>query len=180
MNVEGIITLPLVLGEKPRQTRQEIDFLVVNVPSAYNGILGRPGLNAARAVVSTYHLCVKFPTEHGEGEVKGNQQAARNCYVSAFKQKQKVKETLPIEPLQVEGLRPDQRAEPMEELEKIPLGDDPTRTVQIGGALQPEIREEFINFLRTNADVFAWEPADMPGIEREIQEHKLAVSPVQA
>ena len=82
-----------------------------------------------------------------------------------FKQKQKVKETLPIEPLQVEGLRPDQRAEPMEELEKIPLGDDPTRTVQIGGALQPEIREEFINFLRTNADVFAWEPCQLARFE---------------
>ncbi|KAK3029629.1 hypothetical protein RJ639_037946 [Escallonia herrerae] len=40
----------------------------VLVSSAYNGILGRPALNRLQAVVSTYHLKMKFPKEHRIGK----------------------------------------------------------------------------------------------------------------
>jgi hypothetical protein len=32
-----------------------------------------------------------------------------------------------------------------------------------------------VNFLRANADVFAWSPSDMPGIPRDIAEHSLDI-----
>jgi hypothetical protein len=32
-----------------------------------------------------------------------------------------------------------------------------------------------IDFLRTNADVFAWSPSDMPGIPRDVTEHSLDI-----
>ena len=32
-----------------------------------------------------------------------------------------------------------------------------------------------IDFLCTNADMFAWSPSDMPGIPREVAEHALDV-----
>ncbi|KAK3014746.1 hypothetical protein RJ639_009901 [Escallonia herrerae] len=48
------------------------------VPSAYNAILGRLALNRLQTVVSTYHFKIKFPTEHGIGEVKGDQSTARS------------------------------------------------------------------------------------------------------
>ena len=32
-----------------------------------------------------------------------------------------------------------------------------------------------IDFLRVNADVFAWSPSDMPGIPREVAEHALDI-----
>jgi hypothetical protein len=28
-----------------------------------------------------------------------------------------------------------------------------------------------VDFLRANADIFAWSPSDMPGIPREVAEH---------
>jgi hypothetical protein len=34
-----------------------------------------------------------------------------------------------------------------------------------------------VNFLRANADVFAWSPSDMPGIPREVAEHSLDILP---
>jgi len=34
-----------------------------------------------------------------------------------------------------------------------------------------------VAFLRANADVFAWQPSDMPGVPRKVIEHHLAVSP---
>jgi hypothetical protein len=34
-----------------------------------------------------------------------------------------------------------------------------------------------VDFLRTNADIFAWIPSDMPGILREVAEHSLDILP---
>jgi hypothetical protein len=34
-----------------------------------------------------------------------------------------------------------------------------------------------VDFLRTNKDIFAWKPSDMPGIPREVTEHALWIKP---
>uniref|UniRef100_A0A804L555 Uncharacterized protein n=1 Tax=Musa acuminata subsp. malaccensis TaxID=214687 RepID=A0A804L555_MUSAM len=68
----GTVTLPLTLGESPRTKTVMSTFLVVDLPTAYNAILGRPTLNKIRAVVSTYHQTVKFPTHAETGEVWGS------------------------------------------------------------------------------------------------------------
>ncbi|KAL0451875.1 UNVERIFIED_CONTAM: hypothetical protein Slati_1165600 [Sesamum latifolium] len=49
-----------------------LKFLVVDVPSAYNVILAKPTLNTFQAVISTYHMKIKFPTLGGIGEVQGD------------------------------------------------------------------------------------------------------------
>ncbi|KAK3038736.1 hypothetical protein RJ639_028343 [Escallonia herrerae] len=74
--VKGIIALPVTIGTPSMQANFMLDFVVVKVPSAYNGILGLPTLNQLQAVVSTYHLKIKFPAEHDTGEVKGDQTIA--------------------------------------------------------------------------------------------------------
>ncbi|KAK3007885.1 hypothetical protein RJ639_013715 [Escallonia herrerae] len=112
---EGIIALPVAIGTPPAQANLMLDFVVVKVPSTYNAILGRPALNRLQAVVSTYHLKMKFPTEHGIGEVKGDQTTARQCYVTSCRSKNK-------EALIIEDLREDtkmQRGEPVEDLVSI-------------------------------------------------------------
>ena len=64
----GTITLPVVVGTYPEQVTRNVNVLVVNCSSSYNAIIGRSTLNSWKAVTSTYHLSVKFPTEHGVGE----------------------------------------------------------------------------------------------------------------
>jgi hypothetical protein len=34
-----------------------------------------------------------------------------------------------------------------------------------------------VDFLRANADIFAWSPSDRPGIPREVDEHSLGILP---
>ncbi|XP_008795595.2 uncharacterized protein LOC103711289 [Phoenix dactylifera] len=85
--VEGEVSFLVTAGLAPRESTVRTDFLVVRLPSAYNAILGRPGLNALRAVVSTYHLLVRFSTNYGIGEARGDQMVAKRCYMATYKAK---------------------------------------------------------------------------------------------
>ena len=58
----GSIQLILTLGDPPCQATTRARFLVVDAPSAYNMLLGRPSLNAIKAIPSAYHMMIKFPT----------------------------------------------------------------------------------------------------------------------
>ena len=78
----GVVTLPVTIGDYPQQITKDVTFLVVDCSSAYNIILGRPTLNFWKAVTSTYHLMIKFPTEYGVGELRGDQVAAHECYIA--------------------------------------------------------------------------------------------------
>ncbi|XP_042386610.1 uncharacterized protein LOC121978317 [Zingiber officinale] len=81
----GQIKLVISLGEEPLWRIRTTTFIVVDAPSAYNVILGRPTLNEFRPVISTFCQKIKFPVEDRIGEVKGDQLAARRCYVEMVK-----------------------------------------------------------------------------------------------
>ena len=68
----GAITLSVTVGDYPQQITRDVTFLVVDCSSAYNGILGRPTLNSWKAATSTYYLMIKFLTEYGIGELRGD------------------------------------------------------------------------------------------------------------
>ena len=78
----GTISLPVVVGTYLQQITKNVNFLVVDCSSSYNAIIGRLTLNSWKAITSTYHLSIKFPMEHGVGQVQGDQLAARECYLA--------------------------------------------------------------------------------------------------
>ena len=92
----GTVTLPMVVGAYPQQITKDMNFLVVDCSSSYNAIIGRPTLNSLKAVTSTYHLSIKFPTEYGVGQVQGDQLAARECYLIMLAMDEQV-QTMSIE-----------------------------------------------------------------------------------
>ncbi|XP_022883352.1 uncharacterized protein LOC111400148 [Olea europaea var. sylvestris] len=82
---KGIVELPLTLGSDNAQVTEITHFQVVNTPMAYNVILGRPLQNKIQAIVSTFHLAIKFPTSHGIGVIRGDRSAAKQCYVTSIR-----------------------------------------------------------------------------------------------
>ena len=83
----GSIQLVLTLGDPLCQATMVIRFLIVDAPSAYNMLLGRPSLNVKRVILSAYHMVIKFSTMNGVGMVRGDQCVAKECYSVSMKQK---------------------------------------------------------------------------------------------
>jgi len=74
-------------GTSSRTTR--IRYLVPNVPSAYNILLGRPTLNRIGAIASTRHMKMKLPSLEGAViTIKFDQREAKKCYENNLETKE--------------------------------------------------------------------------------------------
>ncbi|KAL0440213.1 UNVERIFIED_CONTAM: hypothetical protein Slati_2504300 [Sesamum latifolium] len=185
----GMISLPLTMGAGTTQKTCTIKFLVVDVPSAYNLILGRPTLMTFQAVISIYHMKIKFPTPGGVGEVQGDLLQSRKCYVEAVRKGQKRnmdddhqevpsskkgKETVAEGALK--EIETPAKVQPTEELLNIEVvPGSPDKTTRIGSHLWEVTEEEIIACLRRNADIFAWTPQDLEGIDPKVITHHLNI-----
>nr|XP_017233146.1 PREDICTED: uncharacterized protein LOC108207198 [Daucus carota subsp. sativus] len=175
--IEGMIQLPVTMGTEPRQATCMLNFLVVKASSTYNANLGRTGIHTFKAIPSTYHMKIKFPTRNGIGEELGDQKMARSCYVGALKSGGTGGQVLPIEDLDVRE-EEERRDKPAEDLIPIPLYiEEPEKVTYVGALLQEDLKQELVKFLRNNRDVFSWTAADMPGIDPLFMTHKLNVNP---
>ena len=141
----GSIQLVLTLRDPPCQATTTARFLVVDAPSAYNMLLGRPSLNAIKAIPSAYHMMIKFPTTSGVGMVRGDQHVARECYSASMKQK--TVDNVYMEDLDMRD-EVNTRPEPSEELESVLLDDNPEHLAYIGSKLAENLRSPLTHFLR--------------------------------
>ncbi|XP_052109258.1 uncharacterized protein LOC127741227 [Arachis duranensis] len=165
----------------------DVQYLVVDCPSPYNIILGRPALNTFRAAVSTLHLCVKFQVQGGRiATIHSDRQQARQCYDTSLKEantRGKSQEVKAIhstnEVLSLAELDPrddsQKRPQPADELQKVPLTSKVEQFMYIGRALEGQEQLKLIKVLQDNTDLFAWTSADMPGIDPSIICHKLVI-----
>ena len=170
----GSIELILTLGDPPFQATTAVKFLIVDAPSAYNMLLGRPSLNVVKVIPSAYHMMIKFPTTCGVGMVRGDQCVARECYSASMK-KTSV-DNVYMDELDMRD-EVNTRPEPLEELEPVQLDDNLEHLAYIGSRLAEDLRHLLIHFLKQNKDVFAWKQEDMGGIDPTIITHRLNVSP---
>ena len=67
-----------------------------------------------------------------------------------------------------------------EDLVKITIGDDPEKFFQVGSQLPQQEREELVEFLKRNIDVFAWNAYEALGVDPDFICHHLNVSPLMA
>ena len=141
----GSIQLVLTLGDPPFQATTIVRFLIVDAPSAYNGLLARPSLNAIKVIPSAYHMVIKFPTTNGVGMVRGDQRVARECYSASMKQK--TVDSIYMDELDMRD-EVNTRPEPSKELKPIQVDDHPKHLAYVGSKLAEDLRSLLIHFLK--------------------------------
>ena len=65
-----------------------------------------------------------------------------------------------------------------EDLVKVTIGDDPEKFFQIGSQLPQQEKEELIEFLKQNIDIFAWNTYEAVGVNPKFICHHLNVNPL--
>ncbi|KAL5560631.1 hypothetical protein UlMin_036842 [Ulmus minor] len=161
ISFKGILNLPVELESSPCQHIQAVNFVLINCPSPYNAIIGCPTLNKIRAVTSTYHLLVKFPTLGGIGILRGDQTKSREIYEAANRL------------AQVQGIKSSAKSRDETPTTNIPNENGSiikSKSIVTAG-------EDLITFLREHRDVFAWSHKDMPGIDPGVIVHRLNIDP---
>ncbi|XP_071900778.1 uncharacterized protein [Coffea arabica] len=157
---EGMITLMVTVGQAPKCRTIPVNFVMVKQQSPYNVFLGRPALNALRAILSTFHLSVKFPTPGGIAEGREKVVAQMTC----------LEPYIPGEKTRQLGTQ--------DEIEEFPLREDwPDQVIRIGALLPPEEKEGLNALLREYSQVFAWTVENMPGIPTDLAAHHLNIDP---
>jgi hypothetical protein len=79
----GKTILPVLAGLINLQT----EFIVVKASSPYNAIMGRDWLHRMKAIPSTLHQKLRFPTKDRVMELNGHQVTAKQCVLAAVKRK---------------------------------------------------------------------------------------------
>lgn len=80
VDTRGYIDLCTYLGTGQIGDERRVCYLLVEANTSYNVLLGRPCLNAFRAIVSIPHLTLKYPSDAG-----ADQKTVRECYATGLK-----------------------------------------------------------------------------------------------
>ncbi|XP_066163695.1 uncharacterized protein [Oryza sativa Japonica Group] len=147
----GIIDLPVTFGNPANFRTERIDFYVVDLNLPYNAVLDRPALVKFMAATHYAYLQMKMLGPNGPITVSSDVKVALTCV----------------------ELRADNLA--------VATGrQTPEASVSRASKKRLALADEesaLVSFLRVNSDVFTWKPSDMPGVPREVIEHRLAVRP---
>ncbi|RDX67679.1 hypothetical protein CR513_53410, partial [Mucuna pruriens] len=176
VEIRGAVELETTFGEGNHTRTISILYTIVDVEASYNIIMGRSTLNKLGVVVSTYHLCMKYPMRKEVGRVWADHRVARRCYEDSLRIGSQPANRPNLNVLDFD-LDLDPRLLPIEDLKEINIGPDPAHKTKIGIALMQEDESRLISFLRENRDVFAWSPADMPRVDPEFICHQLSIYP---
>ncbi|KAJ8438701.1 hypothetical protein Cgig2_011884 [Carnegiea gigantea] len=85
----------------------EVDFLVVDVPTVYNIIIGRPTLHRVKVVIAPYLLQLQFEADDGSvGMMQGDQRIAWECYLVSIRPLVERANERGLDSLQVTGKKP--------------------------------------------------------------------------
>ena len=156
MHPRGVISFPVTLSDGEHSRTEEVEFLVLPATSKHDIILGREAIGDFNAHPSTAHGAVGVPTRTGVAIINVN----RHCFATESSRPSKIpKQAVRTEP------------------EKWVLNTKyPEQTITIGPTISEVARVFLKQLLTRNIYVFAWQPADMTGVPRNITEHKLRVN----
>ena len=192
MEVRGYLELRTTFTDGTTSRTENIRYLVVNVDSAYNILLGRPALNRLRGVLSTCHMKLKLPDLSGKVIViKSDKKKANKFYENSLKTRRGIfmvvehppMEEAPVEEIPMEKDRigvsraenaRERQLEPAENVVERQIGG---KTFRLGGSLDQEEQNQVAEVISRHLDAFAWSASDMPGIDPDFLCHRLTMDP---
>nr|XP_025625182.1 uncharacterized protein LOC112717332 [Arachis hypogaea] len=153
------------------------EFVVLQDSTAYNIILGRKTINDVEAIINTKLLVMKFVTDDGSiGSIRGDLGTAVACDNASLSLRKKSKEESGVFLANLDARVDDKpRPKPEGDLEKFKVGDTEKKFTVVNRNLPHELKEPLVEMIRANGDLFAWTPADMPGIDPKVTSHHLAI-----
>ncbi|XP_072064623.1 uncharacterized protein [Arachis hypogaea] len=176
---DEIISLPVYMGGKQGRRSVMAEFVVLRDSTAYNIILRRKTINDVRAVINTKLLVMKFVTNNRSvGSIRRELEMAVACDNASLSLRKNSKEASGVFLSNLDvWVNDNPRPEPEGDLEKFRVGDTEEKFTFVNRNLPHELKEPLVEMIRANGDLFAWMPADMPGIDPHLMSHHLAVKP---
>ncbi|XP_057720147.1 uncharacterized protein LOC130934605 [Arachis stenosperma] len=164
---DGVISLPVSVGQGQGRRSIMAEFVVLWDSTTYNIILGRKMINDVEAVINTRLLVMKFVTDDGSvGSIRGDLEMVVACDSASLSLRKKSKEASGVFLADLDARVDDKpRPEPEGDLEKFRVGDTEEKFTFVNRNLPHKLKEPLVEMIRANGDLFAWTPADMPGID---------------
>ncbi|XP_035840174.1 uncharacterized protein LOC118487436 [Helianthus annuus] len=153
----GQIAFPVTLSDGKHSRTVTVNFMVMPATSRHDVLLGRRSQREFSMITSIPHAACGFPTEIGVAILYSSKEVMS---VDDEPPAKVVKSSAPNEP------------------EKWVLNNEyPEQTILLGQAISPATRIQLKKLLSNNKDIFAWCPADMTGVPRDIAQHCLNIKP---
>ncbi|RDX69401.1 hypothetical protein CR513_51488, partial [Mucuna pruriens] len=158
--IKGTVEIETTFGEGSNTRRIPVVYTLIEAEASYNIIMGRSTLNRLKAVVSTYHLCMKYPIAGGVGAIWADATMAKRCYQDSLKvgQRKAAVNTLSLE-LDPRCHEERERPLPIDKLKEVQVGPLNNQRTKIGTTMTKEQEAEL----------------DMPGIDPKFMNHKLSI-----
>ena len=168
----GVAELTIEFGDRKTKDTKIVRslFNIVDLPLAYNGIIGRPILYEIDAAISIRRLSMKIPLDNRVITIIGDQTMSQQCYHMATKP--------PAEAFPLTSLKLDKQGaspEPVEQVQTLHISGD--KIVRIGSKLEPEAREDVSKVLTWHSDSFASKATEIVGVDPQVASHSLNILP---
>ncbi|RDY01224.1 hypothetical protein CR513_15477, partial [Mucuna pruriens] len=136
--IKRTIKLDTVFREWSGVRTIPVFYTVVDAEASYNIIMGRAALNQLGAVVSMYHLCMKFSVSHEVGSVWADSRVAQRFYEGSLRVGgSPPRSIVNVLDLDLRCLYENERSHPVEDVKKVQIGPLETHLTKIGAPLGP-------------------------------------------
>ena len=174
MEVHEYIELSTTFTNNLSSHTTSIRYLVVDAPSTYNILLGRPTL-----IPSTKHMKVKLPSLEGAViTIASDQGEAKKCYKNSLKTKGGIF-SVTTRPPREDGVTREEiirenRPEPARGVVEREIRG---KTFKLWQSLSKESQDQIFGVIARHLDAFAWSTVDMTDIDPDFLCHRLTMDP---
>ncbi|GKB73593.1 hypothetical protein Tco_0935005 [Tanacetum coccineum] len=162
---EGVVDLALIVGSHILSRTLMVQFHIVKSTSKYNVILGRTAIQKLSMEVSTIKSVVEFPILAGTMTVRSDYPGIDASLTTAIEEGN-IRE-IAWEPITRDTIK---------EQKVIINPEYPNQPITIMSNLSLHVKNQLVQLLANNLDVFAWKPSDMTGVPRELAKHSLGLN----